>query len=72
MHLAVLNHYGCSTYSVSFLFKPIKHYKFLFKEIFLLYENLHVYQNDQKCFEISVKMPNYWHLAKHVLTIELY
>ncbi len=23
-------------------------------------------------FEISVKMTNYWHLAKHVLTIELY
>ncbi len=40
-----------------------------------LYQNLHVhvYQNDPIfVVEISVKMPNYWHLAKHVLAIELY
>ncbi len=34
-HSAVLNHYGCSTYSVKFLLKPIKCDKFLFKEYFL-------------------------------------
>ncbi len=31
----LLNHYGCSTYSVNILFKPIKCAKFLFREVFL-------------------------------------
>ncbi len=34
-HSAVLNHYGCSTYSVYFYLKRIKCDKFLFKEMFL-------------------------------------
>ncbi len=31
-HSAVLNHYGCSTYTVNFFLKPIKRDKFVFKK----------------------------------------